>query len=245
MHPSASTTSSVIKGSNHQESRDTSTTAMVRKRQTGASEPSQPAPESSIPDMPAPTSSSGGSWSLRTQWMFFAVASGACAAFNGVFAKLIADLLSLSSHENIVEAVVRGVNSQPHPPSTSHADISQTFFALNLTFNGIMWTLFTTALARGTSTTQVSIMNTSTNFMLTALLGFFIFSEALPPMWWGGAAFLVVGNVIVGRKDETKEAGVAAEGGYVPVPEEEAELRRKDSEDEDVDLGILGADRSR
>ena len=27
-------------------------------------------------------------WSARTQWMFFAVASGACAAFNGVFAKL-------------------------------------------------------------------------------------------------------------------------------------------------------------
>ena len=28
------------------------------------------------------------SWSVRTQWMFFALASGACAAFNGVFAKL-------------------------------------------------------------------------------------------------------------------------------------------------------------
>ena len=65
-----------------------STTTMVRKRQTGASEPSRPAPESSIPSMPAATSPSGGAWSLRTQWMFFAVASGACAAFNGVFAKL-------------------------------------------------------------------------------------------------------------------------------------------------------------
>lgn len=29
-----------------------------------------------------------GSWSVRTQWIFFAIASGACAAFNGVFAKL-------------------------------------------------------------------------------------------------------------------------------------------------------------
>lgn len=29
-----------------------------------------------------------GSWSIRTQWIFFALASGACAAFNGVFAKL-------------------------------------------------------------------------------------------------------------------------------------------------------------
>jgi hypothetical protein len=28
------------------------------------------------------------SWSVRSQWIFFAMASGACAAFNGVFAKL-------------------------------------------------------------------------------------------------------------------------------------------------------------
>lgn len=34
-----------------------------------------------------------GSWSVRTQWIFFAVASGACAAFNGVFAKLSVELM--------------------------------------------------------------------------------------------------------------------------------------------------------
>ncbi|KAL3955363.1 hypothetical protein ACCO45_010926 [Purpureocillium lilacinum] len=139
------------------------------------------------------------SWSGRTQWIMLAVASGACAAFNGVFAKLtttgltssiassVASALGLSSAENVVEVVVRGI-----------------FFALNLTFNGVMWTLFTAALAKGTSTTQVSIINTSTNFVLTALLGLAIFSEALPPLWWAGAAMLVAGNVIVGRKDESK-----------------------------------------
>lgn len=31
---------------------------------------------------------SPGQWSTRTQWIFFAIASGACAAFNGAFAKL-------------------------------------------------------------------------------------------------------------------------------------------------------------
>jgi len=56
-----------------------------------------------------------------------------------------------------------------------------------------MWTLFTAALAKGTSTTQVSIINTSTNFVLTALLGLAIFSEALPPLWWAGAAAIVGG----------------------------------------------------
>jgi hypothetical protein len=29
-----------------------------------------------------------GSWTSRNQWVVYAVASGACAAFNGVFAKL-------------------------------------------------------------------------------------------------------------------------------------------------------------
>ncbi len=67
-----------------------------------------------------------------------------------------------------------------------------------------MWTLFTTALAKGNSTTQVSIMNTSSNFVITAMLGFVIFSEALPPLWWLGAAMLVAGNVVIGRKDEGK-----------------------------------------
>ncbi|GAB1319110.1 Transmembrane protein 42 [Madurella fahalii] len=137
------------------------------------------------------------SWTRRNQWIVFALASGACAAFNGVFAKLttteltasfslaIARVFGLESIEGVVEFVVRCI-----------------FFGLNLTFNGVMWTLFTTALARGNSTTQVSIMNTSSNFVLTAILGVVIFSEALPPLWWVGAAMLIAGNVIVGRKDE-------------------------------------------
>jgi hypothetical protein len=68
-----------------------------------------------------------------------------------------------------------------------------------------MWALFTKALSRSPSTTQVSILNTSSNFMLTAFLGLLIFSESLPPMWWVGASLLVAGNVIIGRRDE-KEA---------------------------------------
>src|SRR5271163_1139650 len=65
-----------------------------------------------------------------------------------------------------------------------------------------MWALFTKALARGTSTTQVSIINTSSNFIITAILGFFIFTESLPPLWWLGAALLVAGNVVLGRREE-------------------------------------------
>ncbi|KKO98604.1 hypothetical protein THAR02_09280 [Trichoderma harzianum] len=182
-------------------------------------------PEAAKMDSPEPLS-----W--RKHWMFFAVASGACAAFNGVFAKLtttelttnlstaIAKTLGIQSHSQIVEIIVRTI-----------------FFILNLTFNGIMWSLFTTALARGKSATQVSIMNTSTNFLVTAFTGFAIFSEALPPMWWAGASLLVAGSVIAGRKDEGEgEDGAkdaAAGEAYEPVPAGSSNLEL----DEDVAAG--------
>jgi hypothetical protein len=123
-----------------------------------------------------------------------------------------------------------------------------------------MWALFTKALARGTSTTQVSIINTSANFMITAVLGFFIFTESLPPLWWVGAALLVAGNVIIGRREEKDsatshpEAHSAAENGDIAHGEEGdgllgesvelvgesevAALKRTPEEDDDIlDLG--------
>ncbi|KAK0715878.1 hypothetical protein B0H67DRAFT_489534 [Lasiosphaeris hirsuta] len=147
-------------------------------------------------------------WAGRNQWILLALASGGCAAFNGVFAKLttteltstfsqaLARLFGLSDIEGAIEFIVRCI-----------------FFGLNLVFNGIMWALFTKALARGDSTTQVSIMNTSSNFVITAVLGFVIFSESLPPLWWLGAAMLVAGNVIIGRKDESVKEGEEVQVG--------------------------------
>ncbi len=60
-------------------------------------------------------------------------------------------------------------------------------------------------------------MNTSANFVLTALLGLAIFSESLPPLWWAGASLLVAGNVIIGRKDEGEAASVEADEGRASV----------------------------
>ncbi|KAL6697832.1 hypothetical protein J3F84DRAFT_365726 [Trichoderma pleuroticola] len=204
---------------------------------TGKSASSSSSSSSAGAKMDSPESPS---W--RKHWMFFAVASGACAAFNGVFAKLtttelttnlstaIAKTLGIQSHSQIVEIIVRAI-----------------FFILNLTFNGIMWSLFTAALARGKSATQVSIMNTSTNFLVTAFTGFAIFSEALPPMWWAGASLLVAGSVIAGRKDEGEGDGPKDAGeAYEPVPAEsnleldEDVVAGERYRDEDIpDLGEL------
>lgn len=53
-----------------------------------------------------------------------------------------------------------------------------------------------------------------------------MFAEALPPTWWAGALLLVVGNVLIGRRDELE--GTKDGRGYQTVPgseEEEEELR--------------------
>ncbi|KAL9611078.1 MAG: hypothetical protein Q9167_004250 [Letrouitia subvulpina] len=134
---------------------------------------------------------------FKTPWLALAASSGACAAINGVFAKLttteltsswsssISLFLHLSATNKFVEFAIRGI-----------------FFLLNLAFNALMWALFTAALTRASSTTRVSIINTSSNFMLTAVLGWMVFRERLPPLWWVGGAGLVVGTVIIGRREE-------------------------------------------
>lgn len=71
-----------------------------------------------------------------------------------------------------------------------------------------MWALFTAALTRASSATRVSIINTSANFMLTAFSGWLIFGEKLSPLWWVGAGGLVVGNVVIGRRDEEGEGPI-------------------------------------
>lgn len=51
---------------------------------------------------------------------------------------------------------------------------------MNLAFNAVMWGLFTRALTLASSTVRVSVINTSANFVVTAVLGAIIFRESLP-----------------------------------------------------------------
>jgi hypothetical protein len=81
------------------------------------------------------------------------------------------------------------------------------FFAMNISFNALMWALFTAALARGDSTTRVSVINVSANFLVTAVAGAMIFGEDLRGWWFLGAGLLVCGSVVIGRRDEDKTEG--------------------------------------
>lgn len=122
--------------------------------------------------------------------------------------------------------------------------MSQSCFGLNLLFNAIMWALFTRALTLATSTTRVSIINTSANFMVTAVLGALIFNEALPGLWWIGAAMLAAGSVVIGMREEEKTDKVKTKGVHANAEGRAAggadvngqEFRDEPEEDDQVEL---------
>ena len=117
---------------------------------------------------------------------------------------------------------------------------------MNLLFNAIMWGLFTRALTLASSTVRVSVINTSANFMITAVMSALIFSENLPGLWWVGAAMLVAGSVIVGRREEgeTKELGAGTGEGEASLLNSQG-AANEDSDDEGVSRHELESVRRR
>ncbi|KAG8179646.1 hypothetical protein JTE90_007375 [Oedothorax gibbosus] len=71
--------------------------------------------------------------------------------------------------------------------------------AAMLLLNGLMWTLFTKALRRSPAALAPSLVNTAANFLCTAVFGGVLFEESLPPLWWGGAALVVLGLALLLR----------------------------------------------
>lgn len=65
-------------------------------------------------------------------------------------------------------------------------------------------------------------------------MGWLIFAEALPPLWWLGASLLVAGSVIIGRRDEEEKAR-----GAVPVDRDEVVEPAQGQEEEDTLLGDM------
>ncbi|KAF9694701.1 hypothetical protein EKO04_007493 [Ascochyta lentis] len=182
----------------------------------------------------------------KSAWLFFAVTSGACAAFNGVFAKLttteltsswsssLASAFGLDPSNKFFEYALRAVLTPPYPPARASLTTLQAFFGMNLLFNAIMWGLFTRALTLASSTVRVSVINTSANFMITAVLSALIFSESLPALWWLGAAMLVAGSVIIGMREEGEKKEIITGTGEAPLLDRdgEASAEFRDSDDD-------------
>lgn len=129
--------------------------------------------------------------------------------------------------------------------SSTFTNSYQMFFALNLLFNAIMWGLFTRALTLASSTVRVSIINTSANFIVTAVLSALIFSESLPGLWWVGAALLVAGSVIIGMREEKEKTsdgdigpGAAAGDSLLGGDHDASPTPFKDDDDADAQSAL-------
>ncbi|KAJ5442460.1 FMN-binding split barrel-related protein [Penicillium cf. griseofulvum] len=133
--------------------------------------------------------------SSTSPWIILAITSGAFAALNGVFAKLTTDDHTTAFAQSL--AHLFGLESSPVIEMLTRGAC----LGLNVVCNIIMWALFTRALTAGPSTVKVSITNTASNFLATALFGMVVFQEAVGGLWWLGAAMMGAGCILVGMRE--------------------------------------------
>ncbi|KAJ5457000.1 Pyridoxamine 5'-phosphate oxidase [Penicillium desertorum] len=133
--------------------------------------------------------------SSTSPWIILAITSGAFAALNGVFAKLTTDNHTTAFAQSL--AHLFGLDSSPVIEMLTRGAC----LGLNVLCNVIMWALFTRALTAGPSTVKVSITNTASNFLATALFGMVVFQEAVGRLWWLGAAMMGAGCILVGMRE--------------------------------------------
>mmetsp|Transcript_19385 Transcript_19385/g.33337 ORF Transcript_19385/g.33337 Transcript_19385/m.33337 type:complete len:81 (-) Transcript_19385:240-482(-) len=67
-----------------------------------------------------------------------------------------------------------------------------------------MWRFFVLSMKQ-TNSVNASIINTSCQFIFTALFSFVLFGETLNARWWLGLTCLLVGLILILRGTETKQ----------------------------------------
>ncbi|KAI8880237.1 hypothetical protein K501DRAFT_255445 [Backusella circina FSU 941] len=126
----------------------------------------------------------------------FAIISGFFAALSSVFAKLFSDDRTALLHDYIKHFI---------PIETSILATRGICFLLIFGCNSIMWTTFTKALNKATSSVQVSLVNGAVNFGASAILGYAIFDEPLALRWWIGASFILAGTLLLSKNTNKNE----------------------------------------
>ncbi|WKY14053.1 hypothetical protein Q1695_004687 [Nippostrongylus brasiliensis] len=72
------------------------------------------------------------------------------------------------------------------------------------TSNVIMWWMYTKSLSLANSSMQCLATNTGTNFMLTGLLGYFLFAETHSLLWCFGLSLVFIGVCLLVTDDKKK-----------------------------------------
>ncbi|TMS35944.1 hypothetical protein L596_003228 [Steinernema carpocapsae] len=76
------------------------------------------------------------------------------------------------------------------------------FLAAFVLSNVLMWWIHTKALKGSSSTLIVTLLNTGSNFLITALFGLLLFGESRTLNWYFGLLLILIGTSIVARSSE-------------------------------------------
>jgi len=115
------------------------------------------------------------------------VISGFFAALAGFFGKITFD-------SNVLDTISSSFHVGPV--------ICQLLFGLALVLSNIlMLQNFNRALQASKTTLEASIVNTASNFIFTALIGYLAFSEELSLFWWSGTSLIIIGTYLISTEE--------------------------------------------
>lgn len=131
---------------------------------------------------------------------FNAIMGGAFAALGSVSAKLVVD-----QHTEQIVALI-GQIVPTSTPTSWVPWLARTGMAGCIGLcNFLMWLFFTRALSQGQSTPQVVMVQTISNFVVTAVCGVYLFGDVLSTQWWTGASLVACGLVLLTKMPEKQK----------------------------------------
>ncbi|XP_021339923.1 transmembrane protein 42-like isoform X2 [Mizuhopecten yessoensis] len=136
----------------------------------------------------------------RGEGNLMALLAGTMAALGSVFAKLAfnGDII-LQGCEVVVDITVCGKVMWY---------LQGLCFGLIFVSNALMWTCFTKSLQLCPSSLEATVINTATNFIVSALIGWMFFHEILSLKWWIGSLLILSGLMLIHRgSDQTIQKG--------------------------------------
>ncbi|KAG0344605.1 hypothetical protein BG004_004327 [Podila humilis] len=151
--------------------------------------------------------------------IFTATLAGTFAALASVFAKLTMDTRTVNFLQNACNTLIAPTTAictslfiaKDGETSPIEYAVRSACFGLIFICNAAMWTLFTKALNRSQSSATVTVINSSANFCITAVLGYALFSEPLAMQWWFGASLIVLGGVLVSSEESSANGKAKSE----------------------------------
>ncbi|KAJ1879173.1 hypothetical protein LPJ66_011750 [Kickxella alabastrina] len=124
---------------------------------------------------------------------FFAILGGAFASLSSVSAKLAVNQQP-GALTMLIHQLMPSTSTNAHLLSLISRAVMLGSIGLS---NFFMWLFFTKALRYGDSTPRVMMLQTASNFAMTALCGVYLFGDVLSMQWWWGASLIAAGLVLI------------------------------------------------